>query len=232
MNKTLLSAAFAAVALSAAPAAAQVAPAGPRVEGLVGYDRVRFLGEHEGGLFAGVGAGYDMPVASAWSLGADVEASYANTDADLLGFELKAGRDLYAGLRATYAISDRTNWYFKGGYTTARFKVSGLGGDNVEGFRLGTGFQYLVGSNAYVGGEYRYSKYDDNLQRHQLAAFVGTRFGAAPAPVAAPVVEAPAPAPAPATQTCADGSVILATDVCPAPAPAPMPAPAPAGERG
>jgi iron complex outermembrane receptor protein len=48
--------------------------------------------------------------------------------------------------------------------------------------------------------------------------------------VAAPAVVAP-PLPAPvATQTCVDGSVILATDVCPAPPAPPMPAPAP--ERG
>jgi outer membrane receptor protein involved in Fe transport len=40
----------------------------------------------------------------------------------------------------------------------------------------------------------------------------------------------PPPAPAPATQTCSDGSVILATDVCPPPPPPPPPAPEP--ERG
>lgn len=41
----------------------------------------------------------------------------------------------------------------------------------------------------------------------------------------------PPPAPPPATQTCADGSVILATDVCPLPPPPPPP-PAPEPERG
>nr|WP_294848352.1 TonB-dependent receptor [uncultured Sphingomonas sp.] len=52
---------------------------------------------------------------------------------------------------------------------------------------------------------------------------------AAPPPVVAPV----APPPPPATQTCADGSVILATDVCPAPPPPPAPpAPEVAPERG
>jgi len=45
-------------------------------------------------------------------------------------------------------------------------------------------------------------------------------------------VEPPAPPPPPpATQTCPDGSVILATDVCPA-APLPPPPPPPSGERG
>ena len=50
-------------------------------------------------------------------------------------------------------------------------------------------------------------------------------------PVAAPLPPPAPPPPPPATQTCADGSVILATDVCPAP-PAPPPPPPPAPERG
>lgn len=63
----------------------------------------------------------------------------------------------------------------------------------------------------------------------QLA--LGYRFGAAPAaaPIVEPQVVAPVVTDAPATQTCADGSVILATDMCPA---APIPPAAPAGERG
>ena len=63
---------------------------------------------------------------------------------------------------------------------------------------------------------------------------LGVLFGApvVEAPViAAPVVVDTPPPPAPATQTCPDGSVILATDVCPAPPPPPPP-PAPAPERG
>ena len=49
----------------------------------------------------------------------------------------------------------------------------------------------------------------------------------APPPALLPLAPPPPPAPA-ATQVCPDGSVILATDVCPAPPPPPMPAP----ERG
>ncbi|MEJ7776178.1 MAG: TonB-dependent receptor [Sphingomicrobium sp.] len=59
------------------------------------------------------------------------------------------------------------------------------------------------------------------------------RFSAAPPPpplyVAPP--PPPPPPPPPATQICADGSVIMATDMCPAPPPPPPP-PAPAPERG
>jgi hypothetical protein len=54
------------------------------------------------------------------------------------------------------------------------------------------------------------------------------RMALAPEPVIAPPPPPPAP---PATQTCPDGSVILATDVCPAPPPPPPPPP-PEPERG
>jgi hypothetical protein len=66
---------------------------------------------------------------------------------------------------------------------------------------------------------------------------LGAKLDLNPHPAPPPVYEAPPapppppPAPPPATQTCADGSVILATDVCPAPPPPPPP-PAPAPERG
>ena len=46
-----------------------------------------------------------------------------------------------------------------------------------------------------------------------------------------PIYVAPPPPPPVATQTCPDGSVILATDMCPAPPPPPPPPPPP-GERG
>lgn len=233
MNKLLSSAAVAAVLLCATPVSAQVAPAGARVEALVGYDRVKSSGETFGGIFGGLGAGYDVAVANNFSLGADVEATLATTDEVFSGVTVRAGRDLYAGGRASFGLAPSLIGYIKGGYTNARVKAVGFGvGENVDGWRAGAGLQYLLGGASYVGGEYRYSNYEGDFERHQLALTLGTRFGAAPAPAPAPYIEAPVPATAPATQTCADGSVILATQLCPAPAPAPIPAPAQAGERG
>ncbi|MGI8705260.1 MAG: TonB-dependent receptor [Sphingomicrobium sp.] len=52
-----------------------------------------------------------------------------------------------------------------------------------------------------------------------------------PAPVYVAPPAPPPPPPAPATQTCPDGTVILATEMCPAPPPPPPPPP-PAPERG
>jgi opacity protein-like surface antigen len=77
------------------------------------------------------------------------------------------------------------------------------------------------------------SDYEQRFRSHSLLASLIFNFGGAeealpPPPPPAPM--APPPPPPPATQTCADGSVILATDVCPPPPPPPPPAPEP--ERG
>ena len=183
MKKILFATAAASAAfLSASPALAQgaVAVSGPRVEALVGYDRVRAAGEKDGGALFGIGAGYDFAVGNGVSLGADVEATESTQkegDEDIA--EVKAGRDLYAGGRATFAVSPNANLYVKGGYTNARFKATDgevTESANFDGFRLGAGGQYGIGGKAYVGGEYRYSNYEAGLTRHQVALTVGTRF--------------------------------------------------------
>ena len=72
---------------------------------------------------------------------------------------------------------------------------------------------------------------NSRFSSHSLLASLIFSFGApAEAPYIAPVVAAPPPPVAPATQTCPDGSVIMATDICPAPPPPPPPPPP--GERG
>jgi outer membrane immunogenic protein len=180
VNKFILATAASAAFLAATPAFAQAAPTGPRVEALVGYDSVKALGEDDGGVLYGVGAGYDVAVSQGLSVGADVEATDSTQkvgDDDIAS--VKAGRDLYAGGRVNLAISPTANVYAKGGYTNARFKASdGVDSfsDNFEGYRLGGGAQFAVSGKGYVGGEYRYSNYEDGLKRHQVAMTVGTRF--------------------------------------------------------
>ncbi len=93
--------------------------------------------------------------------------------------EVKAGRDLYAGGRATFAVSPTANLYLKGGYTNARFKATDgedRFAENVDGFRIGAGGQLTLAGKAYVGAEYRYSNYEAGLSRNQVALTVGTRF--------------------------------------------------------
>jgi outer membrane immunogenic protein len=170
---TILAASVAALAF-ASPAMAQdaAAPAGPRIEALVGYDRPGADGFHSNGVLFGVGAGYDVAVGSAVSLGVDVEA----TDSTAEKSDVKTGRDLYAGGRVSFAVGPKANVYLKGGYTNARFKEEGFGGANFDGFRVGAGGQYTLGGKAYLGAEYRYSNYELGVDRHQVALTLGTRF--------------------------------------------------------
>ena len=181
MKKILFASLASAAFLSATPAFAQAAaPTGPRVEAIVGYDRVKALGEKDGGALFGIGAGYDFAVGPAVSLGADIEATESTQkigDEDIA--QVKAGRDLYAGGRITYAVSPTANLYVKGGYTNARFKATdGIDSfsENFDGYRLGAGGQLALSGKAYVGAEYRYSNYEQGLSRNQVAMTVGTRF--------------------------------------------------------
>jgi outer membrane immunogenic protein len=186
VKKILFATAASAAFLAATPALAQdgpaasAAPVGPRVEALIGYDHVKAFHDHDGGLLYGIGAGYDFAVSDGISLGADVEASDSTQkvgDSDLA--QVKAGRDLYAGGRVSFAVSPTANLYVKGGYTNARFKATdGVDtfAENFDGYRLGAGGQVAVSGKAYVGGEYRYSNYEAGLSRHQVALTVGTRF--------------------------------------------------------
>ena len=183
MKKILTLTIASAAVLAASPALAQdqdvIAPTGGRVEALVGYDKVKALGEKDGGALFGIGAGYDFAVNRNISIGADVEATESTQKESAGGIEVKAGRDLYAGGRVNFAVSPTANLYVKGGYTNARFKADD-GVDsfsrNFDGYRLGAGGQLTLTGKTYVGGEYRYSNYEDGLSRHQVAATIGTRF--------------------------------------------------------
>ena len=153
---------------SAAPAA----PTGFRVEALVGWDRPSIEGFHDNGILFGVGAGYDVAVGNAVSLGVDVEAS----DSTAKKSGVSTRRDLYAGGRVNFAVSPTANVYVRGGYTNARFHIADLGSGNADGFRVAGGGQFGIGGKAYVGGEYRYSNYEAGIERHQVALTLGTRF--------------------------------------------------------
>ena len=209
---------------------------------------------NDDGLVYGIGGGYDFGVGGL-ALGVDLEATDTTLKAtvtddedtgDRTRYQLKGGLDLYAGLRATFAATDNILFYVKGGYTRWKGKVKVWDvnpddptdttllledSDHVSGWRAGAGLQFTNGF-FYGGPEYRYSNYEEGITRHQLVLTAGVRFGPKAEPAPPPVVEAPPPPPPPpATQTCPDGSVILATEVCPAPPPPPPPPP-PAPERG
>ena len=126
--------------------------------------------------------------------------------------------------------------YVGGGVGRARVKFSG-DRDSAFAWQAIAGVRKAVSENVELGLKYRYFNtrrlnFDDNftdgttvvgtnvsgkLKTHSLLASLIFNFGA-PAPVVVPVVEPVVAPPAPpATQTCFDGTVILATDVCPQP---------------
>ena len=177
----------------ATPALAQGADApftGPRVEALVGWDRVQGSGDKSDDVGYGVAAGYDVQAGGA-VIGGEVEYSDSNNKACVGSTTvadprlcLKAGRDLYVGGRVGTAIGASTLLYAKAGYTNADAKFTGDDGTgqvtldktHLDGVRVGAGIEHKVGSNAYVKSEYRYSNYESGVERHQVLAGVGYRF--------------------------------------------------------
>jgi outer membrane immunogenic protein len=130
-------------------------------------------------------------------IGAEVELSDASSDFDFddgdIQASLDAGRDIYVGGRVGFAAGSRALVYGKAGYTNLKLDASlsdgfdeFVGSDELDGFRLGGGAEFLFGTNTYGKVEYRYSKYDGyedddafgeiDLDRHQIVAGVGFRF--------------------------------------------------------
>ena len=109
--------------------------------------------------------------------------------------------------------------------------------DSGVAWQLLAGVRTALSPNMDLGVKYRlfnvrklnFGDTDGSLRgrfrSHSLLLSLIYNFAAPPPP------PPPPPPPAPATQTCPDGTVILATDVCPAPPPPPPPPP-PAPERG
>lgn len=218
MYKFVVGALLAGAAIT--PAAAQNANpfTGPRVEGLAGYDVLRSgeeddgveTGDDEGnesieGLGYGVGVGYDFAAGGAVF---GIEGEYLDSTGEAEGTEsidgteflgrIETGRDLYVGGRVGFTVTPSTLLYAKAGYTNLSIESAFTSDtDNidfdttVDGYRLGAGVEQMLGRNAYVKAEYRYSNYnglqfdddlfgdetiDIDLDRHQVMAGVGFRF--------------------------------------------------------
>lgn len=176
----------------AAPAMAQnAAPfTGPRVEGVIGYDRAAVPGEDSDGVTYGGGIGYDF---QAGNMVAGLEAEITDSTTDqctqsylVVGDELCAqvGRDIYAGGRIGSVVGANTLLYAKAGYTNARLQTEYTVpnapneeiGDNLDGVRLGVGLEHSVGPNSFIKAEYRYSNYEQGFEKHQGVVGFGFRF--------------------------------------------------------
>jgi outer membrane immunogenic protein len=201
--KQLFALAAIAAATIATPVLAQdeVRPAftGPYVAGLIGYDKARAtfandgIGSDDGLLYGGV-VGYDINVGGAvFGLEGEYTDSQVKSGAsdvfvpgDFYG--LRAGRDLYAGIRIGGEVAPNVMLYGKGGYTNAKVKAvyddgdeTILDSDKLDGYRLGAGVETTM-SGFTTRVEYRYSSYGQyrdtgiKVERHQVALLVGYRF--------------------------------------------------------
>ncbi len=143
--------------------------------------------------------------------------------------------------------------YVGGGVGMARVKFAGQR-DSSFGWQLIAGVRKAISPRMDIGLKYRYfrtsklnfsDEFDDGgtvfginsegkLRTHSLLASL--IFNLAPVPLPPGPPPPPLPPPPPATQICYDGSVILATDVCPQPPAPPVyvppPPPEPMPERG
>jgi len=126
-----------------------------------------------------------------------------------------------------------------------RLDIGGTDSDRSLAWQAIAGIRAAISPNIDLGLKYRYfnvkkldfdsgiSALDGRFRSHSLLASLIFNFASPPPPPPPPVMVEPPPPPPPATQTCPDGSVILATDVCPAPPVyVPPPAPEPVPERG
>ena len=192
MRKLIVVASLAATALATPALAQDKAPfSGLRVEGIAGWDRAQVPNDHTNGVVYGAGIGYDFRAGGA-VLGIEGEASDSTGKQCVTGTLVaadklcaNAGRDLYVGARIGAAVGPATLLYAKAGYTNARFNVNyteptGVNDfsvhDSLDGIRVGGGIEQAVGRNAYVKAEYRYSNYEQGVDRHQVVAGFGFRF--------------------------------------------------------
>jgi outer membrane immunogenic protein len=235
-------------------ASAQVALRGVKADAQVGYDRFYSEGNHHNRLGYGGAVGIDGLFGNGLVLGVEgtlFTARNENITRDGPGIARRKSFEEYGvALRAGFMTTPSTLIYARGGIVRNEqrkfFDADTIGtrpaifGDyynhyHTAGYTVGGGVEQMLGQNLYLKAEGRYSNYRTNSSRLTGILGLGLMFGAsAPAVVDLPPPPPPPPAPvveAPATQTCPDGSVILATDVCPAP-PAPPAPPEPTVERG
>lgn len=177
--KTVIFAAIAAASFAAPAIAQDAAPfTGPRAEVLAGYDKLdtngSLIGNPDGFLY-GIALGYDIQGGGAVA-GIEAEITDSTTNATILGTDVDAARDLYIGARAGFVVAPQTLAYIKAGYTNARIETEGFGGDNGDGVRVGAGLEQKLGGQMFVKGEYRYSNYEADIERHQILAGLGIRF--------------------------------------------------------
>lgn len=156
-----------------------------------GWDRPVTEGAGDNGLLYGLGIGYDVGLAKGVFAGVEANADFSTTrecaDAVLVSGDrlcVKAGRDLSLIARAGVEVAPGSKLYALAGWTNARFRAdyslpSGIStseGQNIDGWRIGAGFQQDIGKGLHAKLEYRYSDYQQDRSRHQIVAGLGISF--------------------------------------------------------
>jgi outer membrane immunogenic protein len=184
--------------VAATPAMAQetAAPGNFHITGIVGYDAPDGDVDETTGVVYGVSAGYDFNIGRNLVVGPEVELTSSSTDECASGINragdqlcLEAGRDIYVGGRVglRFGNEGRHIAYVGGGYTNAQFRLTydanlaGNTGDfdvkeDSDGWRVKGGVEFGLGRNIFTRAEYRYSSYEDDVDRHQVVAGIGIRF--------------------------------------------------------
>lgn len=173
--KTVIFAATAAASIAlAAPAFAQDSNfSGFHAEALAGYDAVKTNSNGLGtpdGLLYGLGLGYDL---QAGGVVFGVEGEIADSTASRGAVD--AARDLYAGARVGVPVGPQMLAYAKAGYANGRVNTPTFR-RNGDGFRVGGGLEYKLGGNLFLKAEYRYTNYEQDVERHQVVGGLGVRF--------------------------------------------------------
>ncbi|MEE4452583.1 outer membrane protein [Novosphingobium resinovorum] len=181
---------FAAVGLVAALfAVPAVAQAQAFVQAEAGLDVVSAEGESEANIGYGATVGYDMPLSGGMFVG--VQATYADSETKRCARDagekicLEAGRDVAVLARLGTSLTEQSKLYVMGGYANARAEVNyyddgvdGVAGvrSDLDGFRLGAGYQYDINDKFFVKAEYRYSNYQYDVSRHGAVIALGAKF--------------------------------------------------------
>ncbi|WP_343614658.1 outer membrane beta-barrel protein [Novosphingobium sp.] len=189
------------VALLTSTPEAALAKGETRVEAQLGWDQIgqsanaptNVLSDQKiHGVAYGGNIGYDVSVTPRVSFGIDAALSGTTAGQGRTSTErqFQIGRDIYAGARITLHAMPSLHLYAKVGYANARFSSNiglhpGQGGkvtldpdyarDN-GGIRAGIGLQYSLIGPVYVLGEYRYTRYSEQVSRNQIVNGVGLRF--------------------------------------------------------
>lgn len=164
---------------------------GFRLEAHGGWDRAASEGIDSDGILYGVGAGYDIDLGKGLFAGIEANADFSSAGECASGIIaagdrlcVRSGRDLSLMARAGIEVKPGSSLYALAGWTNARVRgeyrpATGPVVDeaqNLDGWRIGAGFQQELGGGLYTKIEYRYSDYGDGDNRHQVVAGIGFAF--------------------------------------------------------